>query len=127
MSFQLQTPPPSRQTSLTKARSEPAINSLGVATDARTKVYHRRKSMSARPRQNINNILQKKIVEGLDVLTSRVAEEGEKDECILEWQFAATVLDRLCFVIFFITMCIPLLYFFYSSPEKQPPLMQGGR
>jgi len=98
-----------------------------VATDVRTKVRHRRKSVQARPKHNINNIIQKKIAEGLEVLTGRVAEESEKDECILEWQFAATVLDRLCFVVFFITMAIPLLYFFFSSPEKQLPLTSGGR
>jgi len=94
-----------------------------VAADPRTKVRHRHKTVSSKPRYNINHILQKKVAEGLEVLTSRVTEEGEKEECILEWQFAATVLDRLCFVIFFITMCIPLMYFFYSSPEKQPPVL----
>jgi hypothetical protein len=107
---------------MTKCRSEPAINSLGIASD--TKVHQRRRKMSCIPkRQNINNVIQRKIAEGLEVLTKRVKDEGEKDECILEWQFAATVLDRLCFVIFFISMCIPLFFFFFSAPEKQIPII----
>lgn len=113
--FVLQAPP-----GMTKCRSEPAINSLGLPTDS--KLHQRRKTSFIPKRGNINNVIQRKIAEGLEVLTKRIKDEGEKDECILEWQFAATVLDRLCFVIFLITMCIPLFFFFLHSPENQPPV-----
>ncbi|XP_048587538.1 neuronal acetylcholine receptor subunit alpha-7 isoform X2 [Nematostella vectensis] len=105
-----------------KYRSEPVLNTAGVVME--TKLHRRKISSSPFPtrKPNINTVIQGRIVEGLDILTKRVNEENEKDDIVQEWQYAATVLDRLFFMIFVIIMMIPLAVFFFSSPEEQPPV-----
>lgn len=77
--------------------------------------------MSALPKRgNALNTLQNRVMEGLGVLTRRVKEDNETEEIVLEWQFAAIVLDRLFFVLYSLTFIIPLFVFFYASPT--PPV-----
>ena len=103
-----------------KSKSEPAINLSGGASTASEKRLRRRKMSALPKRGNALNTLQNRVMEGLGVLTRRVKEDNETEEIVLEWQFAAIVLDRLFFVLYSLTFIIPLFVFFYASPT--PPV-----
>lgn len=107
-------------TSHKKSKSEPAINLSGGASTASEKRLRRRKMSALPKRGNALNTLQNRVMEGLGVLTRRVKEDNETEEIVLEWQFAAIVLDRLFFVLYSLTFIIPLFVFFYASPT--PPV-----
>ena len=94
-----------------KWKSEPTINSAGFIMDS--KVHSRR---ARKP----TNHLQRKMNEGFEVLTNKVKEDDDEEEILLEWHFAALVLDRLFFLVFIIGMILPLLFFFLDSPTPIP-------
>lgn len=100
---------------LLKWKSEPAINSAGVVMESKVHPRH-----VAAPAPKPIHSLQRRVVEGFDVLTSKVREDDEQAEILLEWHFAALVLDRLFFLVFIIGMIIPLLFFFLDSPTPIP-------
>ena len=81
---------------------------------------HSRRSPGTTRKPNTQELLQSRIIEGLNVLTRNVESENERSEIIEEWQYAAEVLDQLFCIVFFITMFIPLLVFFLSSPKPPP-------
>ena len=90
---------------------------LGVSLQSRAQG---RRSAATLKRPSTQELLQSRIIDGLNVLTRNVESETERGEIIEEWQYAAEVLDQLFCIIFFITMFIPLLVFFLSSPKPPP-------
>lgn len=100
-----------------KSKSEPAINLASRPTAVSERRLRRRKIPK---RGNALNTVQNRVMEGLGVLTRRVKEDNETEEIVLEWQFAAIVLDRLFFIVYSLAFIIPLLVFFFASPT--PPV-----
>ena len=98
-----------------RSKSEPAINATAELSGA----SERRSRMRRRRRRSPLNTVQNRIIDNMHVLTRRVKDENDKEEIILEWKFAATVLDRLFFVIFFMTMLVPLVIFFSTAPAPE--------
>lgn len=109
----------------TKSKSEPAINHLaGEHSGASERRMRRRKLPIIPKRSNALNTVQNRVIEGLGVLTRRVKDENEQEEITGEWEFAAIVLDRLFFVMFFLSSLAPLLVFFMSAPAPTPSLVE---
>lgn len=110
----------------TKSKSEPAINSIGKpsSSGASAGQMRRRKLPIIPKRSNGLNTVQNRVIEGLGVLTRRVEDENEQGEITEEWEFAAIVLDRLFFVLFFLSSLVPLMVFFFTAPPSKPSLVE---
>lgn len=110
----------------TKSKSEPVINLTsgpsGTASEGR--IRRRRVPIVQKRHGNALNTAQNRIMEGLGVLTRRVKEDNEQGEIVEEWQFAAIVLDRLFFVLYALTLVIPLLVFFLTAPTPKISLVE---
>ena len=85
----------------------------------------RRKLPIIPKRSNTLNTLQNRVLEGTGVLTRRVKDENQQAEIADEWEFAAIVLDRLFFVLFFLSSLAPLMVFFMSAPTPIPSLVES--
>ena len=110
----------------TKSKSEPAINALvGEHSGASERRMRRRKLPIIPKRSNTLNTLQNRVLEGTGVLTRRVKDENQQAEIADEWEFAAIVLDRLFFVLFFLSSLAPLMVFFMSAPTPIPSLVES--
>ena len=110
----------------TKSKSEPAINALvGEHSGAPERRMRRRKLPIIPKRSNTLNTLQNRVLEGTGVLTRRVKDENQQAEIADEWEFAAIVLDRLFFVLFFLSSLAPLMVFFMSAPTPIPSLVES--
>jgi len=108
----------------TKSKSEPAINSTGQPSGASVGQTRRRKLLITQKRIDGLNTVQNRIIEGLGVLTRRVKDENEQGDILGEWEFAAIVLDRLFFVLFFLSSLAPLMVFFFAAPPATPSLVE---
>ncbi|XP_068725040.1 neuronal acetylcholine receptor subunit alpha-7-like isoform X1 [Montipora capricornis] len=110
----------------TKSKSEPAINVSGESSrSGGSGGQARRRKLSLAPKRNNGlNTVQNRVVEGLHVLTRRVKDENEKGDIAEEWEFAALVLDRLFFVLFFLSSLAPLMVFFLVAPPSKPSLVE---
>ena len=109
----------------TKSKSEPAINVLTRELSGASEKRMRRRKLPIIPkRANALNTVQNRVIEGLGVLTRRVKDENEQGEIADEWEFAAIVLDRLFFLMFFLSSLAPLLVFFMSAPAPKPSLVE---
>lgn len=115
-----------RSSSPTKWKSEPAINVSDESSRARTSggQTRRRKPPLTSKRSNNLNTVQNRIIEGLGVLTRRVKDENDKGDVAEEWEFAAIVLDRLFFLLFFLSSLAPLMVFFFTAPPSKPSLVE---
>ena len=110
----------------TKSKSEPVINLTGEpsSSGASGGQMRRRKLPITPKRSNGLNTIQNRVIEGLGVLTRRVKDENEQGEIAEEWEFAAIVLDRLFFVLFFLSSLAPLMVFFFAAPPSNPSLVE---
>lgn len=115
-----------RSSSPTKWKSEPAITVSDESSRARTSggQTRRRKPPLTSKRSNNLNTVQNRIIEGLGVLTRRVKDENDKGDVAEEWEFAAIVLDRLFFALFFLSSLAPLMVFFFTAPPSKPSLVE---